>query len=532
MANAATGIFSGQRNYHIPRHPRYRPKVPHPHIRPPRIHILLLFLVFAILLWNRHADMMSTISSWTPGDSHSPFAYGTVRVDNVIEFDGDSNHIDETARDENGDGDESGAIPSQLQPGDQVNRVDSNLLKDDTVDRSQAATDSEATDSEATSSETAVRETADREAADNTADHGEAVSEESSIHAENDADASGAEPSLDSAAKETTQQQELEQSEKERVDLKTFLNFTDRTAINFMHFHKTGGVSFKTALHKFYNNKMKSNGRVVLIRDACYAREGVKQDGQPSFQVWRCDWEPLREQSEEERNRHDFVFGHQFRGKGVDELLNRRDLRTFTVLRHPFDRKVSFFYHFFVREVGRKEEDISFGEIRDFLLYDKLRIEADLGRDLGPNYMAGRLLSDGMQGYEGNKSYSIYAIGDTERAEVVERALQVIRNYVFVGLQSQSEASQCMLRKVMEEFNAVNGVNNEGIEEVDKGGMRLNSGSYSLSAKVIWSRLSAEERAHFDHKEGVDLSIFREGKRLFRKHVDIFRCSDRLTEDE
>lgn len=452
--------------------------------------------------------MISTLSSWTPANSPSPFAYGTVRVENVIDYDGSSNLMDVTTRDghyaseDHGDTNDARTNPSQLHPGDQVNEVSSQLPNDDTTDRPQAAADSNA------------------------------ESEEKSIHAKYGGDTPGAEPSLNSASRDTKLQDEMHQPKEEVVDLKTFLNFSDRTAVNFMHFHKTGGVSFKTALHKFYNGKMKSNGSPVLVRDACYAREGVKQDGQPSFRVWRCDWEPLREQGEEERNRHDFVFGHQFRERGVEGLLNRRDLRTFTVLRHPFDRKVSFFYHFFVREVGRKEEDISFDEIRNFLLYDKLTIEADLGRDLGPNYMAGRLLSDGIQGYKGNSSYSFYSVDEAERAQEVERALQVIRKYVFVGLQSQSEASQCMLRKVMEEFNNVNGVSNIGIEEVDKGGMRLNSGSYSLSAKVIWSKLTPEERKLFDRKEGVDLSIFREGERLFRKHVDIFRCSNRLIEEK
>lgn len=310
--------------------------------------------------------------------------------------------------------------------------------------------------------------------------------------------------------------------------LKAWLNFSKTTAVNFMHFHKTGGVSFKTALHRFYDHRSKANGELVKIQDACYVREGVKEEGQPTFEVWRCDWGPIREQSEEERNKLDFVFGHQFKEDGVDELLNKRDLRTFTIMRHPFDRKVSFFYHFFVREVGRKEEDVSFEEIRDFLLFDRLRIEADLGRDLGPNYMASRLLSDGFRGFVGNISYSYFAVEHDEREKVVDGALGIVREYIFVGLQSQPQASQCMLRKVMEEFNDLNGVSNEGTEQVDEEKTRLNSGSYSMSAKVIWGRFSPEDRMLFGRKEGVDLSIYEEGERLFKKHVEIYGCTHRL----
>lgn len=321
-------------------------------------------------------------------------------------------------------------------------------------------------------------------------------------------------------------------SVEELPTLKSYLNFTEATAINFMHFHKTGGVSFKTTLHEFYDKKFKASGQQVIIRDACYQREGIQGEGRPSFMLWRCDWNPIREQSEPERNKHDFVFGHQFGKNGVDQLLNRRDLRTFTVMRHPFDRKVSFFYHFFVREVGRQEEDISFEEIRQFLLFDQLRIEANLGRDLGPNYMAGRLLTDGIKGFVGNKSYSYFAVEPSEREQVVNQALGLIRDYVFVGLQSQPQASQCMLRKVIEEFNAVNVVSNEGTDQIDEKKVRLNSGTYSMSAQNIWGRLSREDRMLFDRKERVDLSIYEEGERLFKKHVEIYGCEHRLVTEQ
>lgn len=311
--------------------------------------------------------------------------------------------------------------------------------------------------------------------------------------------------------------------------LKEWLHFTPSTAINFMHFHKTGGVSFKTSLHKFYHRKIKKSGQPVQVRDACYTREGVKDDpSQPTFIMWRCDWEPLREMSEEERNNHDFMFGHQFWGNGAGTLLNKRDLRSFTILRHPFDRKVSFYYHFFVREVGRKEEDVTFKDIKDFLLYDRLTIEADLGRDLGPNYMAGRLLSDGTKGFVGNSSYAYFAVTQDDKPVVAENAMKLIRDYVFVGLQKESNAAKCMLRKVVETFNDVNGISNEGVEQIDKQAARLNQGSYSLSAEDIWERFSENEKVIFDRKERVDLMIYEEGERLFREHVRLFGCEDRI----
>lgn len=329
-------------------------------------------------------------------------------------------------------------------------------------------------------------------------------------------------------AMEATDTKTTLQESEQTKSLEQVLHFTPKTAINFMHFHKTGGVTFKTSLHVFYNSKFKSDGSQVVARDSCYKRESTLRGGEQSFAVWRCDWDPIRQLNNQERNGHDFVFGHQFGLHGVDELLNLRDLRTFTVMRHPFDRKVSFYYHFFVRELGRKESGVSFEEVREFLLFDKLRTDAELGRDLGPNYMAGRLLSDGTEGFVGSKYHSYYGVEGRQVEEVVEKAVKIIRKYVFVGLQEESAASRCMLRKTMEVYNKVNGVSNVGLEAIDGQNGRLNTGSYSMSAKEIWGRFSMEDRIVFDLKEKVDLAIYREGSKLFRKHVQVFGCADRV----
>lgn len=323
-------------------------------------------------------------------------------------------------------------------------------------------------------------------------------------------------------------QTELDERAQQMKRLREMLNFSNRTAINFMHFHKTGGVSFKTSLHRFYHTKFKPSGARVLVRDACYQREGAQaRVDQPSFMMWRCDWTPLWAKTEDKRNEFDLLIGHQYWVGGAEQLLNKRDMRTFTVMRHPFDRKVSFFYHFFVREQRRVESSVSYEEIRDFLLYDKVSKEcrgAALGGDLGPNYMAGRLLSDGTIGFVGNSSYRHYAVEAWRKGDVAEQSLKLVRDYMFVGLQSESGASKCMLRKVVEAFNAAHGIDNIGTEKIDSSAKVLNSGSYALTAADIWGRFTAEEKALFDRKERVDLTIYEEGERLFHKHARLFEC--------
>lgn len=325
--------------------------------------------------------------------------------------------------------------------------------------------------------------------------------------------------------------QNIALSPQERIS--KYLNFSDRTALNFMHFHKTGGVSFKTALFKFFQNKMKKSGQPVKVRDACYKREIGETEGVPNFTFWRCDWDPIRELPEEERGKYDVIFGHQYRVGGAHELLKSRDLRTFAIMRHPFDRKVSFFYHFFIRERGRNETNVAFEEVRDFLLYNKITDQsAELGQEVGPNYMAGRLLSDGKFGYVGNSYHKYFDVAPEEKFDVTNRALDIIRKYVFIGLQSENVASMCILRKTIENFNIAHGISNEGTENVATTARTLNTGSYSLNAEKIWNQFTMEDKILFDRNEKVDLAIYAEGEKLFREQAHLFGCTDSIRQDK
>lgn len=320
----------------------------------------------------------------------------------------------------------------------------------------------------------------------------------------------------------------------------TDLQFTNTTTLNFMHFHKTGGVTIKSYLHNLYHKKVKGNGNNVTARDACYSRhkqlpgtnEEVSKLGKPpTFLVWRCDWLPIHELSASERNRHDVVFGHQFAKRGITALLTRRDVRSFTILRHPLHRKVSFFYHFFVRELGRKESDVQIDELKEFILYDRLtHVTANLGRDLGPNYMAGRILSDGSEGYVGNSSHQHFQVEEGQRKAVVEQVMRVLNGYVFVGMQTEPTAVTCMLKKMVHVFNTVMGVSNAGVHDFEQ--RSLNSGRYALGPVELWDALSQSERNIFERKEWVDLQIFRRGEELFKMHLRRFQCAHRVVDSK
>lgn len=300
--------------------------------------------------------------------------------------------------------------------------------------------------------------------------------------------------------------------------LRRRLGFSRRTKLNFMHFHKTGGVSFKIALFSFFMRKRKDDGQRVRVRDACYK---VEKNGKVN---WRCDWMPLWKMSAAERAKIDVFFGHQYREHGVEHFLKGQDVRTFTVMRHPFARKVSFFFHFFVRALGRKENKVPFSELRDFLLYEKIPPHAEAGWDIGPNYMAGRMLSTDVSDFIGDRHRRHFEVRAEDVEGVMAECKNIVDGYVFVGLQSESEASKCMLMKTVMAFNEAHGIDNSNVEKLAEHIPHTNAGSYKMTSGKAWAKLTAQERKIFNHAERVDLAIYYEGEKQFKKQVRFFGC--------
>lgn len=300
--------------------------------------------------------------------------------------------------------------------------------------------------------------------------------------------------------------------------LAQYLNFSENTRLNFMHFHKTGGVSYKIALYGFFGNRKKADGTIVRVRDACYEQEWKGSTR------WQCNWEPVWKMAPAERAKIDVFFGHQYRWHGVDEFLKGRDVRTFAIMRHPFARKVSFFYHFLVRKRNRKEDEVPFSELRDFLLREKIPDDARAGHDKGPNYMAGRLLSTSDSDFVGDRHRRHYEVPPEKEEQVVRESKEIIRSYVFIGLQAETDASVCMLKKTVEAFSEVHGIVNPDMEKIARDVPRNNAGSYKMTAEMAWEKLTPDEQKAFIEEERVDLAIYEEGLKMFRKHVKRFKC--------
>lgn len=328
-------------------------------------------------------------------------------------------------------------------------------------------------------------------------------------------------------------------------DLSTF---TLRTCLNYFHLHKTGGVSFKQRLYVFFRHperiKQTTNSRVKIL-DTCHKGTNGTTLALGKESVWSCDGGQLSSMEASARNEIDIVMGHQYWEKGAETLIPNRDVRFFTVLRHPLHRKVSFYYHFFVRNSGRKEVDVSENELKDFILARKWP-DSSLVRDAGPAYYASRLWSDGWSGFSEDNQFDIAAAALSKTEWMSEESLNVSsslkdlavkksikrlrRKFVFIGLQSQEAASLCMLEKTVRALSKVHGISNmEHVEEISKITERMNAGSYGLDGTKLWNGMSELERREYRHVEQVDLEIYKEGVRMFNEMASRFGC-DHLVE--
>lgn len=379
-------------------------------------------------------------------------------------------------------------------------------------------------------------------------------------------------------------------TDSDAVDASDLHTFSNRTTLVYFHLHKTGGVSFKQRLYTYFYapGRVKSDGSTrVSVFDTCHVAASPQADlGREAR--WACDWSEMAAMSPGERQATDVIIGHQYWEIGARHYMadTNRKLRYFTVLRHPLHRKISFFFHFFVRNAGRSEKDVSYAELRDFVLdrdvnvsatsrtninssgfgsaatttgrldgdgqngnfmharvYNMLRASA-LMRDAGPAYYASRLQSDGVIGFDKRHRYNnktmITSLHNTDHnkkknkaaiADAVNRRLRT--EFVFIGLQAQERASLCMLQRTVDALSVKLGVKNRaGVEDIgkafsrnsSKGGTRLNAGDYPITAKDLWNSMSAEERGEYEEVEMVDLRIYEEGAKLFRKAADRLGC--------
>lgn len=318
------------------------------------------------------------------------------------------------------------------------------------------------------------------------------------------------------------------------LGLAAYLKLSNATLLNYFHMHKTGGVTTKTQLIKVLDEagnfgKEKHRGGPLRYLDTCYQtkklRVGVNESASDEG-YWRCDFGRIKTLPWQRIMDTDWVMGHQYWMNGCDMVYDgKRDVRYVSIFRHPLPRKLSFFYHFFIRNVGRDEMSVSREEVLRFVLAKDLPNDPRC-RDSGPNYYASRFLSDGTYGFVENQ----FVVNDEDVDTMIMNATKKIdKQYALVGLQEQGAASQCMLRKLMVVFAHAQGIDDlVGTERLTRSERRLNSGGYPWSGRSLWESMSTEQRERFKMVERVDLEIYEKVRRRFLQDLSKFGCESKL----
>ncbi|CAN8064641.1 unnamed protein product [Agarophyton chilense] len=314
------------------------------------------------------------------------------------------------------------------------------------------------------------------------------------------------------------------------------LNFSNNTLLNYFHMHKTGGVTTKyevMVLIRRYENRVQltSAGRPLTVIETCYQQNRTNPEDNRLESAWHCDFGQVEAFSPQKLASIDMVMGHQYWEEGCEMYFGPiRDVKHFSIFRHPLARKLSFFYHFFVRNLQRDENKVSKEEVIAFLLGDSMPEHDALTRDAGPNYYASRMISDGVTGFVGHR----YVIAPQHQEQAIATVLHKLRHkYAFVGLQLQPEASQCMLQKMVQVFAHVHGMDKMyGTPKLAESKKRLNVGGYPWTPDKVWAAMTAEQRQRYREVEKVDLAIYEHVVQRFKDDLKVFACEHRVRADQ
>lgn len=107
--------------------------------------------------------------------------------------------------------------------------------------------------------------------------------------------------------------------------LSSCLNFSTSTLLNFLHFSKTGGTSVVDYLRNDLKRFTKQDGSSFRGFNTCYQMRMLG-----GWVV--CDWNMLRRMNPEQYSTIDYIYGHQYYLDGAQDILQDKDVRTFTVI--------------------------------------------------------------------------------------------------------------------------------------------------------------------------------------------------------
>ena len=308
------------------------------------------------------------------------------------------------------------------------------------------------------------------------------------------------------------------------LTLSRTLNFHNNTLLNYFHLHKTGGVSLKSSLLTLFRHpsnliQLTHTGYPLTLLSTCY------RPNQSLSSPIRCDMSQLSQLSPSQKQHVHLIIGHQYWYNGVDHYFRPyHDIQHFSIFRHPFPRRLSFFFHFHVKRYNLIPSQITLSQVINFMLdrhpldYTHIHFSKYKRKDEAPGYYTARFSSDGRIGFFQRR------FGYTTK--VVEQVVNKIETrFLFVGLQSQPKATACMVQKSIQVLAHAHGVDRLiGISKLGKRKNCLNQGVYRWNVTQVWEGMTKEERIKYKLLEQADLRIYQAVGVKFMKDVRVFQC--------
>lgn len=210
------------------------------------------------------------------------------------------------------------------------------------------------------------------------------------------------------------------------------------------------------------------------------------------------------------------------------------------------------FFHFLVRNAGVDASDIPLSDITTYLLREQGRIKDKTRKkmDSGPNYYAGRLLSEGHQAYyyDEEMRHMWFRIEKEDASETVKKANGMLDSFAMAAVYEWARATQCVMKRMLQAFDdalriertektGIDGSSGSGsaadVFAEFMSGKKLNKGQYHdiRNSSSVWRGLSAAQQKEFVLHEWIDMRIYEHAVELFIAQVHRVGCEKQLQED-
>lgn len=215
-----------------------------------------------------------------------------------------------------------------------------------------------------------------------------------------------------------------------------------------------------------------------------------------------------------------------------------------------------------VRQSDLQVHDIAMDNIVSFMLRERGRKKGNNKLDIGPNYYAGRLLSEGYHTYFRNMTEDVqhwwYKVDPSLAMTTVQRATTMLDTFAMTGIYEWPRSTRCVSFSMLRAFDAAQQIErsksstsplkdeDESGDDDDDGGnaaqlfarllerRRFNTGQYHevRNASSVWTEVfSAEQRRGFEQHEWIDLEIYRYAVQRFIATAYKAGCGPELERD-